>query len=107
MHDATGTLLFISETSTDVTAKHPSAHQISFKDLTALRLGQIAPDTVICPLVSTEFDAILVLERLNALGFHGQCLVISVKLPQVDLVLGELQRASGPILVTLNDTATF
>lgn len=107
MHDATGTLLFISETSTDLTATHPSAHQISFKDLTALSLDQIAPDIVICPLVSTEFDAILVLERLNALGFHGQCLVISAKLPKFDLVLSELQRAAGSILVTLNDTATF
>jgi hypothetical protein len=107
VHDAPGTLLFISETTTDLTADLASAHQISFKDLTAAKLHAIAPDTVICPLVSAEFDAILLLERLNELGFQGQCVVISAKLPQYALVLGELQRAAGQILVTLNDTASI
>lgn len=100
-------MLFISQQNPDQVADLHSGHHIAFKDISTQSLRRLAPKVVVCPLVSAEFDAIQLLERLNALGYAGQCLVISAKLPQQALVLAELNRAAGPIRVRLIDSATL
>ena len=107
MQDFAGTLLFISKATPDLTADLRSAQHIAFKDLTAQTLQRLDPKIVVCALFNQDYDAIMVLERLKELGFQGQCLVMSAKLPQLDLVLAELIHTAGDISVSLHDTAAF
>lgn len=107
MHDFAGTLLFISKPTPDLTADIQGARHITFADLTQHSLQHLAPKIVVCHLFNKDYDAIMVLERLKELQFQGQCLVMSGKLPRLDLVLAELTEAAGDIAVSLYDTASF
>jgi hypothetical protein len=107
VYQTNGSLLFISQTTANLTADLQAGHHIGFTELSAEKLHQLAPEIVVCPLVSADFDAVIVLERLKSLGFAGQCLVLSAKLPQQALVLAELRRIAGPIVVRLIDSASL
>ncbi len=67
----------------------------SFSDLDAELLAQIQADEVIFPLVSRDHDAIVVVERLQELGFAGRITVLAPALPNAAMVQAEL-RALGP-----------
>ncbi len=57
-------------------------------------LDSVAPDCVMCPLFGPGFDAIQVIEALDAMGYQGAICVVTDPLPAPDVVLRELQAAN-------------
>ena len=64
-------------------------------------LARIAPDLVVFPLFSATLDAIVVLTRLNELGYTGHCLVLTPRLPKPHLIEAELRAYKGAMEVQL------
>ena len=73
----------------------PNVVHCRFDQLTAARLAEIAPTTIVLPLFAAEHDALFMVEALEALHFTGRILVMAPHLPRPQLVEREL-RAAGP-----------
>ena len=74
----------------------------AFADLNARLLAALRPDVVVSPLFGAEFDAGMVIERLDALGFRGRVRVLCPPLPSLQLVQAELAALAPGIDVTLD-----
>ena len=74
---------------------------LPFSQLCAAELERIAPDQVVFPLFSATLDAIVVLARLNELGYHGRCLVLTPRLPKPHLIEAELRSYQGAMQIQL------
>ena len=74
---------------------------LPFTQLCLAELARIAPDLVVFPLFSTTLDAIVVLTRLNELGYRGRCLVLTPRLPKPHLIEAELRDHCGAMQVEL------
>jgi hypothetical protein len=74
----------------------------AFADLNALLLDRLRPDVVVCPLFGAGFDAEMVIERLDGLGFRGRLRVLCPPLPAPQLVQTELAALATGIAVTLD-----
>lgn len=74
---------------------------VVFAQLDANELARIAPDLVVFPLFSATLDATVVLTRLNDLGYSGQCLVLTPRLPKPHLIAAELRSYQGAMQVQL------
>lgn len=74
---------------------------LAFASLNAVELARIAPDMVVFPLFSATLDAIVVLTRLNELGYSGRCLVLTPRLPKPQLIAAELHSYKGAMQVEL------
>ncbi len=74
---------------------------LPFAQLCPEELARIAPDLVVFPLFSATLDAIVVLTRLNELGYAGRCLVLTPRLPKPHLIEAELRSYKGAMQVQL------
>jgi hypothetical protein len=74
---------------------------LPFTQLCPEELARIAPDLVVFPLFNASLDAIVVLTRLNALGYCGRCLVLTPRLPKPQLIEAELRGYQGAMQVEL------
>ncbi len=74
---------------------------LPFVELCPEELARIAPDLVVFPLFSATLDAIVVLTRLNELGYSGRCLVLTPRLPKPHLIEAELRDYKGAMQVEL------
>lgn len=74
---------------------------LPFAQLCPEELARIAPDLVVFPLFSASLDAIVVLTRLNELGYNGHCLVLTPRLPKPHLIEAELRGYMGAMQVQL------
>ena len=74
---------------------------LPFAQLCPEKLARIAPDLVVFPLFSASLDAIVVLTRLNELGYAGRCLVLTPRLPKPHLIEAELRGYKGAMQVQL------
>ncbi|MES2434700.1 MAG: hypothetical protein V4586_12860 [Pseudomonadota bacterium] len=74
---------------------------LPFAQLCPAELARIAPDLVVFPLFSATLDAIVVLTRLNELGYAGRCLVLAPRLPKPHLIEAELRASQGAMQVQL------
>lgn len=73
-----------------------------FGDLGALRaeaLLQLAPHSVMCPLIGEGFDAVDIAQKLNDLGYEGTLNVLCLPLSCADMIHAEL-REVAPNLTT-------
>ena len=74
---------------------------LPFAQLCPEELARIAPDLVVFPLFNATLDAIVVLTRLNELGYNGRCLVLTPRLPKPHLIDAELRSYKGAMEVQL------
>ena len=74
---------------------------LPFTQLCSEELARIAPDLVVFPLFNASLDAIVVLTRLNALGYCGRCIVLTPRLPKPQLIEAELRGYKGAMQVEL------
>ena len=70
------------------------AHHAAW-DLSAELITRLRPAVVMLPLFLPQSDAMTLIEALEAMGYHGQIIVLGPKLPKPDLVEQEL-RGLGP-----------
>ena len=71
------------------------ARRVGFGAVDAGFLASVQPGFVIVPLFAAAFDAMMVVERLEALGYAGRIAVVAPALPKPALVEAEL-RGLGP-----------
>jgi len=80
---------------------------MAFGDLTSAALVPVTPDIVVAPLISSDFDALDLLDRLSALNYRGRLRLVSPKLPNRQIVLRELRSVAfrAGIAIELTDAA--
>lgn len=80
---------------------------LAFRDLTVSVLALAAPDVVAAPLISRDFDALDLLDRLGSLNYRGRVCIHAPKLPNRQVVLRELRFAAHRkgITVEMTDAA--
>lgn len=66
-----------------------------------LLLATMAPDRVICPLFSDNYDALVVAQLLTKLGFGGTLVVVAPDLPNPRMVEREIRNQAGGIRVAV------
>lgn len=76
-------------------------YHTSFAAVDAVLLARLKPDRVICPLLSREFDASLLAQRLITAGFRGRLTVIAPRLPDSRMVQSELASEAPALTVEL------
>ena len=69
--------------------------------LDAVLLATMAPDKVICPLFSQDYDALVVAQILSKLGFGGTLVVVAPDLPNPRMVEREIRNQAGGIKVAV------
>lgn len=69
--------------------------------ITADLLAAIAPEKVICPLFSDDYDALVVAQILTKLGFGGTLVVVAPDLPNPRMVEREIRNQSGGLKVSV------
>ncbi len=62
-----------------------------FATLDTAFLSRIAPQAVAFPLMGPDGDAAQVLAQLDRLGFRGEAIILSPRLPDREMVLRELR----------------
>lgn len=67
----------------------------------AVLLATMAPDRVICPLFSENYDALVVAQLLTKLGFGGTLVVVAPDLPNPRMVEREIRNQAGGIKVAV------
>lgn len=63
--------------------------------LDARLLATVLPDVVVAPLFAPNSDAVIVIGRLQSLGFGGRILILAPKLPNRRMVERELRSLTG------------
>lgn len=71
------------------------------EDLFALGDGLAEVDLLVIPLTGVGFDAVELIERLGTTVFMGRIRVVSDRLPDRNLVLGELRDVAEPLGLTV------
>lgn len=64
---------------------------LGFDDLTHDRLLELAPDVVLSPMVTSQFDCLELAHRLHGFGFQGRYRAIAPDLPRPELVRNEVR----------------
>lgn len=64
---------------------------VGFDELTQDRLLELAPDVVLSPMVTRQFDCLELAHRLHAFGFQGRYRAIAPDLPRPELVRNEVR----------------
>jgi hypothetical protein len=67
------------------------AQRLDFADMLEMKTDLTNVDLVIAPLMGIEFDAVELIERLVRAKFRGRVKFVSKKLPNREMVLGELR----------------
>lgn len=67
----------------------------------AVLLATMAPDKVICPLFSDNYDALVVAQLLTKLGFGGTLMVVAPDLPNPRMVEREIRNQAGGLKVAV------
>ncbi len=73
--------------------RRPSLVITRFSGLDQALIRRVAPDRVICPLVSAEFDAFEVMARLRTIRWQGPVCVIGNDVPDTCMIEEELRAA--------------
>lgn len=79
----------------------PRVLAIRFRQLGVGLLALAQPDCVALPLLRPGFDALEVIEKLQALGYTGHICAFAPPLPDPDLVAAELQQAAAGLPLRL------
>lgn len=64
---------------------------VELRDLHDQNIRQIAPDLVLSPLMTADFDAIDVAERLRAADYAGRYCAVANDVPNADLIRREVK----------------
>lgn len=67
----------------------------------AVLLATMAPDKVVCPLFSDNYDALVVAQLLTKLGFGGTLMVVAPDLPNPRMVEREIRNQAGGLKVAV------
>jgi hypothetical protein len=94
-------ILYIAAGDAAPAAQDATIFSLPFALLCAEELALTAPDLVVFPLVSATLDAIVVLTRLNELGYKGRCLILTPRLPKPHLIEAELRSYQGAMQIQL------
>ena len=80
---------------------------LAFADLSTATLALIAPEVILAPLISRDFDALDLLDRLCDLQYQGRVRFHASKLPNLQIVLRELRSVAQPngMFIELLDVA--
>ncbi|WP_347309817.1 hypothetical protein [Defluviimonas sp. SAOS-178_SWC] len=62
-----------------------------FEELTLQFLAQVMPDTVLAPLLGSNFDILDLVDRLAKIGFGGALRALTPPLPDLDAVRAEVR----------------
>lgn len=75
----------------------PALRYASFEKLDSDLLAWVEPSIIVVPLITEQFDALDVLERLSELNYQGKFLAVSKPLPSVSMVQEEFIRRAPEI----------
>ncbi len=101
LNDKNKNMLYISVSAVAEQGDASSNSSLCYDDLSAEALRKFGAITVVCHLISGPLDASMVLRRLVEIGYRGQCIVLSPRLPRREIVLRELQSEAAGISVDL------
>ncbi len=94
-------ILYLAGGEAEPVSQDAMIFSLPFAQLCPEELARIAPDLVVFPLFNATLDAIVVLTRLNELGYTGRCLVLTPRLPKPHLIEAELRGYKGAMEVQL------
>lgn len=72
-----------------------------YSALSPAAFKQIAPDTVVAPLLTKDFDAVELAEYMATLRFQGLLIIVSDVLPNVSIVKREVSRTAPDLTMEL------
>lgn len=72
-----------------------------YSDLSPTAFMRVAPDTVVAPLLTKDFDAVELAEYLATLNFEGLLIIVSDVLPNVSIVKREVSRTAPGLTMEL------
>jgi hypothetical protein len=98
------TLVFITDIADGIPPAADCDATLGYDELTLEALQRLGATAVACQLLGLRLDAMMVLRRLAAIGYHGSCIIVSPKLPRRALVLKELQAEVSGIQIDLIET---
>ena len=94
-------ILYLAGDEAAPVSQDATIFSLPFAKLCTEELRRIAPDLVVFPLFNASMDAIVVLTRLNELGYSGRCLVLTPRLPKPHLIEAELRGYKGAMEVQI------
>lgn len=68
-----------------------NTHFCGFDDLNLEFLTQLNPDLILSSLMSSEFDLMDLVKRLDELDFVGRVRILTTPLPDVEIILSEVR----------------
>lgn len=72
--------------------------------LSETMIATVAPDAVVCPLITAEWDIVDLGSQLETLGFRGTLFALTQPLPRAELVVREVRAACRGLAVELLET---
>lgn len=72
--------------------------------LNARMLAQVAPDAVIGPLITADWDGLDLATTLEEMGYCGAFYILSRPLPRAELVLHEMRACCPGLTISLIET---